>query len=272
MKIGTCALCLRKNQELQNSHLIAAAIYQVCKDGDKQPVMVGGGRARHTSGQIVDELLCRDCETLFSRNGEAWTIAHMARPEGFPIQSALANTEPLLANERFAAYGNVAGIDGNQLVYFGLSIFWRASVHQWLEPDTGRPLKTISLGEYQEPIRRCLADGGPWPADVVVLVSAWPYTNPPPPLSFHTPVAAERDGFRSFMFSIPGLEFKLLAGAKIPATLRGMCSYSSPERFIFASTEQAGNAIESYSAKVEKSPPRGKLALEFPTDRKSKDG
>jgi hypothetical protein len=56
MKIGTCHLCLRENQELQNSYFISAGIYQVCKDGTKQPIMVGGGSSRHTGGQIADEL------------------------------------------------------------------------------------------------------------------------------------------------------------------------------------------------------------------------
>jgi len=83
----------------------------------------------------------------------------MARQGAFPLQSVLANNQPLLANDRFAAYGQPSGIDLDQLVYFALSIFWRASVHQWLEPDTDRPIATIALGEYEEPIRRFLADG-----------------------------------------------------------------------------------------------------------------
>jgi hypothetical protein len=83
VKVGTCRLCLRENEELQNSHLIAAAIYKVCKDGAKQPIMVGGGTARRSSGQIADELLCRDCEQRFSKNGETWVIENMAQQGGF---------------------------------------------------------------------------------------------------------------------------------------------------------------------------------------------
>ncbi len=115
MKIGTCRLCLRENQELQNSHFIPAAIYKICKDGNKQPIMVGGGTARHSSGQIADELLCRDCEQRFSKNGEAWTIANTARQEGFPIHGILEKAHPLLANERLVAFGQTAGIDLDQL-------------------------------------------------------------------------------------------------------------------------------------------------------------
>jgi hypothetical protein len=262
MKIGRCRLCLRENQELQNSHFISAAIYQVCKDGTKQPVMVGGESSRHTGGQIADELLCRDCEQRFSKNAEAWTIANMARQGAFPLQSVLANNQPLLANNCFAAYGQQNGIDLDQLVYFALSIFWRASVHQWLEPDTDRPIATIALGEYEEPIRRFLADGSPWPSNIVILVSVWPYPNPP--LVLHTPVAASRDGFTTFMFSIPGLTFTLAFGSEIPGNLRRICSHSSSERLIFSSTDQALYAMESYAGKIAKSPPKGKLATEYP--------
>jgi len=262
MKIGTCRLCLRENQELQNSHFISAAIYQACKEGEKQPIMVGGEAARHTSGQIADELLCRECEKRFSMDGEAWTIANMARRDGFPLQAILEKTPPLLANDHFAAFGHVAGIDVDKLVYFALSIFWRASVHEWHDPNTHRIIKTISLGEYEEPIRQFLAKETPWPRDVVVLISVWP--NATPPLVLHTPVAAQREGFKTFMFSIPGLTLTLSAGIKIPDMLRRICSHSSPERFIFASTDQAAYTLESYAAKVLKSTPKGKLAREFP--------
>jgi hypothetical protein len=45
--------------------------------------MVGGGTARRSSGQIADELLCRDCEQRFSKNGETWVIENMAQQGGF---------------------------------------------------------------------------------------------------------------------------------------------------------------------------------------------
>ncbi len=262
MKIGTCRLCLQENKELQNSHFFAAAIYKVCKDCDKQPIMVGGGTSRHTGGQIADELLCRDCEQRFSKNGEASTIANMARQGGFPIQAILEKTQALSANDRLAAFGQVAGVNVDQLVYFALSIFWRASVHQWHDPDTDRVIETIALGEYEEPIRQFLANGASWPSNVVVLVSVWPYANPP--LTLHTPVAAKRDGFETFMFSIPGLTFTLATGTGISDNLRQMCSHSSPQQFIYSSTDQAAFALESYAAKIFKSPPKGKLAHEFP--------
>jgi hypothetical protein len=262
VKIGTCRLCLRENQELQNSHFIAAAIYKVCKDGEKQPIMVGGGTSRHTGGQIADELLCRDCEMRFSTNGEGWTIKHMAGLTGFPIHEVLKQTQPLSSSDKFAVYREVAAIDVSQLVYFALSIFWRASVHRWHEPGTERIIETISLGEYEEPIRQFLVDGGPWPSDTVVLISVWPHANPP--LAFHTPVGAQKAGFNDFLFSIPGLTFNLAVGAGIPDNLRRICSFSSPERMIFASTDQAGHVLESYAAKVSKSRPMGALAREFP--------
>lgn len=66
------------------------------------------------------------------------------------------------------------------------------------------------------------------------------------------------------MFSIPGLTFTLAAGAGIPANLRRICLYSSPERFLFSNTDQAAYAMASYAAKIVKIPPKGKLAIEHP--------
>jgi hypothetical protein len=54
----------------------------------------------------------------------------------------LEKTQALSANDQIAVFGQVAGIDVVQLVYFALSVFWRASVHQWRDPDTDRILET----------------------------------------------------------------------------------------------------------------------------------
>lgn len=68
MKVGTCRLCLRENRELQNGHFISAAIYQVCKDGNKQPILAGRGTSRHTGGQIAMQCPNKVCDG-FTKNG-----------------------------------------------------------------------------------------------------------------------------------------------------------------------------------------------------------
>jgi hypothetical protein len=243
VKIGRCRLCLRANQELQNSHFISAAIYKVCKSRNKQPIPVGGGPSRPTGRHIADELLCRACEQRFSKYGEAWTIKNMARRRRFRIQAILENAQPTVTNNRLAVFGQVAGIDVERLVYFALSIFWRASVHRWRDPDTDRIVETISLGDFEEPIRQFLVSGTTWPSHVVVLVSVWPCRNPP--LIFRTPVVAKQDGFENFEFSIPGITFKLATDSGIPDNLRQMCSQSLPRGLITVEMTQDSQRDQS---------------------------
>jgi hypothetical protein len=49
--------------------------------------------------------------------------------------------------------GVLAGLRGfrDKLVYFGMSVFWRAAVHRWHMP-AGDPVP-INLGPYEDPIR-----------------------------------------------------------------------------------------------------------------------
>jgi hypothetical protein len=133
--MALCKLC-RLDRELRESHFLPAAVYAQLRNNAEQnanPVLITSRVSLTTSKQITDRVLCGECEERFSKLGESWVLANMARPDGFLIQEALLATNPLDANESFAYYSSAAipTINMEALVYFALSIFWRASAHMW---------------------------------------------------------------------------------------------------------------------------------------------
>jgi hypothetical protein len=262
--VGVCKLCHQK-AELQDSHFLPAWLYQLCRDAQnsKNPVAISGGVAKQTSNESTDHVLCRDCEGRFNVRGEEWLHTRVARPEGFPIQDALKNNSPILAGEKLAVYpgAKIPDLEMNQLAYFGLSIFWRSSVHNW--PDPNKPWRTmlgIRLGPYEEPIRLFLLDEGSFPSTAAILISVWPYDESPAPVVFHTPVSANRGTFHAHQFYIPGIDFKFVAGKALPEAFHFMCAQTCPERAILSSTLAAENINDVFTKNIGKSVPVGKLS------------
>jgi hypothetical protein len=242
--VPLCKLC-KEDRELRESHFLPAAVYAQLRAGPEQnpnPVVVSSRTSVPTSKQIKDRVLCGECEQLFSTKGEAWVLNNMARKDGFKLQDALIASSPIPVNATFAVYSSAAvpTINMDALVYFALSVFWRGSVHRW--KDGSQEIKGIELGPFEEPIRVFLR-GGNFPANVVVLVSVWPTRKAFP--AALTPSGGRLDHCHCFNFVIPGLEFKLLTGKRIPAELRCKCSHASDEKFIFFD-----KSIESYTLDV----------------------
>jgi hypothetical protein len=220
------------NKDLRASHFMPAAIFAQLRTPaakNPHPVLMTSDVSLISARQIKDYVLCGDCEQLFSRKGESWVLANMYRPTGFKLQDSLIGAWPVHAEPNIAVYaGNsIPGIDMDALVYFAMSIFWRAAVHQWrIGSGNSEPLK---LGSAQEGIRKFLL-GGPFPADAVVLVSAWPTRQVLP--AAHTPRQGNAPGFEIYDFLIPGIEFRLMLGAGIPPDLRQVCAQTSGMRCI----------------------------------------
>lgn len=240
-----CKLC-KKDRDLRESHFLPAAVYARLRDGDQQdpnPVLVTSRISLTTSRQITGRVLCAECEERFSKLGEAWVLANMARPEGFRIQEALASTKPIGASEEFACYSSavIPEIKMDALVYFALSIFWRASAHTWR--NVSGLMEGIDLGPFEERIRRFLL-GDTFPTDIVILVSVWPTKDVLP--AAYTPRRGRAPGCHAFNFLIPGLEFRLLAGKQIPEGLRAICSYTSAEKPIFSAMSIVSDTMDAF--------------------------
>jgi hypothetical protein len=176
---GLCALC-KENHELRNSHLLPKALYRLTRarggHANPNPVLVSSRRKIQTSYQAVRFLLCADCEQRFDHQGENWVLKHCYRGYGrFRLRELLRGSTPLLAEDGFTIYNDasVSGVSIEALVYFCVSVFWRASVCDW--ESSREKYRAISLGaKYQEEIRRYLLGIGELPqvASILIIASA----------------------------------------------------------------------------------------------------
>jgi hypothetical protein len=224
---GTCELCLEE-KVLRSSHLIPAGVLKTLRNpsiSNADPILLTNKVALQTSRPIKERMLCGDCEDLFSKKGETWVIANIARGDSFPLHDALIDAKPLLETSEFAVYAGseIANIKCDKLIYFGMSLFWRSAAHRW--KTVGGADHQIALGPYQEPIRQFLRDEGNFPRNTVLSLRAWPvktFCGVIPPIA-----AAGIGTHHEFVFYVPGIEFRLCTGQRIPDKIRKMCFHSS---------------------------------------------
>ena len=213
--IGTCALCLKENTGLCESHLFPKAFYrwiQRSMNGVKNsnPVIITAKQATTKSFQISEHLLCPECENLLRLGGEEWVLKNGYRGgSGFALQSALSKARPLEVLEKASIIDGrtVPGVDVGQLVYFGVSVFWRASARKWDALDHSIEL---SLGPYREKLRRFLLRQEAFPEQAVLIVNV--SAAPPRLLGATFPYSNRVNGIWQHRFSLPGMAFWLHLG------------------------------------------------------------
>ena len=106
MPRGVCKPC-RQEKDLQNSHLIPAAIIRQLREpslDNPNPIIVTGKVAVQSPRPIKDYVLCNVCEGLFSKKGEMWAIGNMARDDKFLLFDALEKSKPIAADHEIAVY------------------------------------------------------------------------------------------------------------------------------------------------------------------------
>ncbi len=98
---------------------------------------VEGKRFGKTDKQIDAHFLCGACEGLFSRSGEAVVSKIWATHFAFPMLESLSRLTPDSRNEKRSVYAvEKFSLDvRNSLVYFAISVVWRASM--WPRPNAG---------------------------------------------------------------------------------------------------------------------------------------
>jgi hypothetical protein len=193
--------------------------------------------SRSTSKQVQDYLLCWDCEQRFSARGENWMLANCYRKNGsFPLREKLLSAIPEHATEDLQVYAaaNLPGVCRNSLVYFGASVFWRAAVRTWAVPMTSTSIR-IDLGRYEDDLRLFLLNEGDFPENIVMSVRISSLASL---LEVATlPQSRTDSGCHVHDFTIPGVAFALLVGARIPQEYRKFCTARSSEGFVFLSRE-----------------------------------
>jgi hypothetical protein len=227
-----CRLCLEEHL-LCDSHLLPKSMFRILRsplDKNPNPIVAGEGYYYPTSKQLSDYLLCEGCEQRFRRLGEDWVMANCYRDEQtFRIREILQSAVPLSDNKEIRIYSgaSITELRMDDLVYFAISVFWRAAVHTWRVDGRGYG---ISLGPYEEPLRRFLRGETAFPDKFVLAVRV--SSRPELLKTAHAPNTGNGRGFHFHRFVIPGLVFVLLSGGRIPTEHYTASTAPAQERYI----------------------------------------
>jgi hypothetical protein len=205
--VGKCALCLSE-RKLQLSHLLPRALYRLIGSGTDpshpDTVLLTGRGERKSSEQARRHLLCADCEQRLNDNSERWVLRNCYRGRGrFRLRQELRTRIPVDPNPELLAYP-VHRDEFRCLVYFCLSVIWRASLCDW--ECRGQMFPQIELGPYQEQIRKYLKGeaGMPERVSVIAVLSVLAQ----PMLGMCLPLTYRGDSGRRYRFHIPGVMFE----------------------------------------------------------------
>jgi hypothetical protein len=220
---GKCKLCLH-DKELQGSHLMPRALYRMARGsgskGNQDPHVLTAKENKSTSYQLRDYVLCRQCEQLFSENGEVYVMRLVTKRNGqFPLLDMLNAIPTQLKMPKWTAYSaaDTPAIDRAKIAYFAISVFWRASVHTW-EQESGEKAR-INLGKkYNEEIRRYLLGEVPVPKNATLLVAVC--TDEISQKTFYVPEENEKVKDCSVGFLARGLFFLLRITNKPAPSIR----------------------------------------------------
>jgi hypothetical protein len=229
-----------KKKTLIRSHLAPAALYELCRTPESEPVIVTPNVVMQSSRQWQDYLLCGKCDNLFSQEGENWVLPLLAKPDGsFPFYDILVKGAPegVVGDSALYAAAKNPDIDAAKLTHFAMGIFWKASVHSWSGERTDT---LVDLGEYGEGVRRFLRAEGCFPEHMALIVGV-----SPPPLmpTFNKPYRGSAKAFHNFLFHVPGINFALHAGNLVSREMKQTCFASHPLHPVFL-TDLSGENLE----------------------------
>jgi hypothetical protein len=238
MPVGQCKLCLREGQELQESHLMPQGMYKRIRSEDKDnphPILIDKTGSRSCSDQITDYAFCKECEGRFDRNGENYALRMAALRGRFRLQEELEAVKPSFDKLDFRGYSieDSPNIRRDDLAYFALSVFWRASVHEWPPlTDGGTPVK-IELGKLNnEVLRRYLMEETSIPSNLSMFFVAC--TDKISQSVFYMPKLISREEcVWSYGFTACGYIFNLIVARRVPDRMANLCFFHSPSRWIF---------------------------------------
>jgi hypothetical protein len=228
---GVCRLC-RQHRKLQDSHFLPRALYTFCfRPEERSGLFVSGSKSWLSSEQVSQHLLCDECEQRFNQRGEAWTLWHCYRGKHFRLRELLNAAQPDSESDTLRLYSanDIPGLNTEALAYFAISVLWRGAAASWRfsKDDIEEP---IDLGPYEEPFRRYLLDSDSFPLNTAVTISVASFEGPLL-RAMKFPEGSVADGYRTFLFNIPGISFMIFVGKKIPDEVMEFQA-AGPGRFI----------------------------------------
>ncbi len=224
-KLGRCRLCFKAG-DLCLSHFVPKALYRLVMAGssrkNRHPLQITAVGFKQTSKQAMQFLLCSECEQRFNRDGENWILKHCYRGRGvFRLRDHLKSSSPVYSSSDAEVYSaaQVPNVLIDDIVYFALSVIWRAAVVDWL--PAARRYEAISLGKYEEEIRQYLLRHRTLPERIAVGVMISGLETPV--LAFNFPGAFRVDACHCYRFHIPGITFVVSVGKEAQASFGDSC-------------------------------------------------
>jgi len=147
----------------------------------------------------------------------------------FKLREILFQADPVYAedNARIFFAKHEPEVDTSKLVFFAISVFWRASVCSWMVDST--PVGPLELGaSYKERLRLFLLGVSDFPDDVALRTEIVP-AHEPSLTTICFPYGGRVKDYHHYSFTIPGITFDLLVGQRIPPEARRYCTAKSKE-------------------------------------------
>lgn len=212
-----------------------------------------------TSDQVTKQFLCEQCEERLCARGEDYVMSQCFRGPGtFPLREALEAGNPFATlpdGVRVYDLDPIIGSRVEDIIYFAVSVFWRASATAW---DVGKKkVNRIMLGPYEERLRRFLVDESPIPEHVYLNMQVLSENDPDP--SVLLPFSARVDHCWRHTFSIPGIFFFLFLGRTASeGTTRASLTTTGPKIVVLGGL-RGTDLFKGILALGKKAPPRGSL-------------
>lgn len=235
-------MCLR-DKELVSSHLMAAALYDYCRNPECSPIRVGQ-KVYPTDKQIAAYLLCRDCETVLNQGGETWVTPKLARMDRrFPLFESLTTQQPAFSEDGAHIYcaANNPDIKAEKLAHFAMGMFWKAAVHSWKCDDH---ITKIELGPYADSIRKWLLGKNRFPEHACLQIAV--STPEKAQILFINPYEGRRSEWHSFFVYVLGVLFVIHVGKQV-RNASELCFFQNPAHPIWV-WEQINSDFEKVFA------------------------
>jgi hypothetical protein len=234
-------MCLNL-KKLRDSHLLSASVYKKIRSVypsnpdnlNPDPIAVTCGKARQTSKQTTDYLLCSDCEGVLDRMGEKHVLPLLADAGGFALYDLLTSSPSCCVGHDVSIYlgANVPSLDCGKMTHFATGIFWKAAAHRW---RSGASTVKLDLRGHEAQLREYLLGAKPFPDDVLLILRIAP---PSVPLLWAVAPASARDArLGVYRFYVLGIEFSLHVEEQAVRELwegcfvhirRTLCSWTQP--------------------------------------------
>jgi hypothetical protein len=207
--------------------------------GNQDPYVRTRKGGQQTSHQTRDYLLCRGCEQLFSKNGEHYVMRLVTKRNGdFPLLEMLRTVPPTVSGLGWNAhsFAHTPSINRAMIAYFAFSVFWRASVHTWVQASGEKT--RIELGrKYNEEIRRYLLGETPVPRNASLQVVAC--SDVLNQRTFFTPQENQKVKDHSMIFLARGILFFLRMSKTLAGFQQRLSIVNEPNGWI--TTRDCGN-------------------------------